>query len=178
MAPFQPIGAEARWRVVYDLLSAAPTGDLVTYDEMAQALDLDPLKNRPTIQAAVRRAAKEHERSDKRAIDAVPNAGYRVVEVAEHLQLARRYQKRAGNALASGHSKAVNVDLNGADPEVRHALEVVAQAFSMQMDFNRRFDVRQRKLEQTVAQIVNRESRSQAEIEELRSRLERLEKAG
>lgn len=175
MPPFQPIGSEARWRIVYDLLAAASTGDVVTYDDLAQALDLNPETDRQAMQSAMRRAAKHHERTDKRAVDAVPNVGYRVVEAPEHLQLARRYQKRAGNALASGHSKAVNVDLAGLEPQVRHAFEVVAQAFSMQMDFNRRFDVRQRKLEQTVAQIVDRETRSQREIDELKARLERLE---
>lgn len=178
MPPFQPIGTEARWRIVYDLLAAANTGEVVTYDELAQALDLDPETGRPAIQAAMRRAAKHHERTDKRAVDAVPNKGYRVVEAPEHLQLARRYQKRSTNALASGHSKAVNVDMAGLEPDVRHAFEVVAQAFSMQMDFNRRFDTRQAHLERTVAKIVDQESRSQREIDELKARLERLEQTG
>jgi hypothetical protein len=178
-AAFEPIGKQARWRTVYELLTKAPMNGLVTYDELGNALGLDPDRDRSVIQQAVHRASRHHEEMDKRAVDAVAGKGYRVVEPSEHLDLARRHQRKSSRALARGHSKAVNVDLNGLEPEVRTALEVVGHAFRLQIDFNRRLDVRQTKLEQTVRDIADSQrtdrKRTDEEVAELRERLARLE---
>lgn len=175
MSPFQPAGDRARWRDVYDLLQDTKTGDVLTYEEIGAALKLDPDDDRHMIQMAMRRAAKEHEEAGRRAVEAVPNEGYRVVEAPEHLRLARGQQKRAGRALARGQSKVTNVDLSGLEPETRRAFEVVARAFAMQMDFNKRLDVRQAKLEQAVGAMSERTERTEQEIAELKARLARLE---
>jgi hypothetical protein len=177
--PFQPAGERARWRVIYDLLRDAETGSVITYEDIGEALGLEPDKDRHAIQMAMRRAAAEHEREDKRAVDPVPNEGYRIVEAPEHLTLARKHQRRAGRSIARGHSKVVNVDLTGVEPEVRHALEITAQAFALQMDFNRRFAVRQSRLEQAVQEITGTQAedrkRTDEEVAELRERIARLE---
>lgn len=175
MSPFEPVGARARWRIVYELLCATTTGDVLTYERIGEALGLDPDDDRHAIQMAVRRAAKEHEVGDRRAIEPVANSGYRVVEAPEHLRLARGQQKRAGKALARGQSKVVHVDLSGMEPETRRAFEVVARAFAMQMDFNKRFDVRQAKLEDTITSMSERTERTEQEIADLKARLARLE---
>jgi len=179
--PFEPIGEQARWKTVYDLLCAAPVNGIVTYDQLGVALELHPDDERNAIQVAVRKAAWEHEQIDKRAVDVVPNVGYRIVEVAERPMLARRQQKRSNRALVRGHSKAASVDFNGVEPEVRHALEVIAQGFALQMDFNRRFDVRQARLEQAIRDITDTQDqdrkRTDEDVAELRDRLARLEKA-
>lgn len=178
-APFEPIGNQARWKTAYELLSAAPMNGLVTYGELGNALGLDPDAERGLIRQAVHRAAREHEKVDKRAIDAVPNKGYRIVETAEHLDLAKRHQKKSGRSLARGASKVTNVDLNGMEPQVRAAFEVLGHAFRLQMDFNRRFDVRQNQLEQTVREIQDSQStdrkRTDEEVALLKERLARLE---
>ena len=178
MSPFEPVGEQARWRILYDILCHTRTDGIATYEQMGEALGLHPDHERHTIQMAVRRAAKELEEEDKRAIEAVPNVGYRIVEAPEHLRLARRQQKRAQVALRSGHSKVTNVDLNQLEPETRRAFEVVARAFAMQMDFNRRMDVRQRRLETAVATVTERHDRSEREIAELKERLSRIELLG
>ena len=180
MNPFHPIGDQSRWRIVYAILRKVPTNGIVTYEELGEALGLDPNKARHAIQMAMRRAAAEHETVDKRAVDAVPNEGYRVVPAPEHLDLARRHQKKAGRSLVRGHSKAVNVDLADIDdPEVRKALELTARAFSLQMDFNRRFAVRQSQLEKAVREITDTQSadrkRTDDEVARLRERVELLE---
>lgn len=178
-APFEPIGAEARWKTVYELLKNTPTGEIITYAQLGEILGLDPDGDRAIIRSAIRRAAEEHEEHDKRAIDAVPSQGYRPVEPRASLELARKQGKKAGRSLARGRSKAVNVDLNGVDPEVRKALEVVAQAFSMQMDFNRRFEGKTARLEQTIRDIADSQEQDRKqtaeEVAELRARLARLE---
>lgn len=174
--PFEPIGERPRWEIVYDVLTAAKVGDVITYTALGDALGLDPDTERGTIQAAMHQASKRHEERDKRATDAVRNEGYRIVQAPEQLGLARRQQRKASKALQRGHSKAVNVDFNGLPAEVRHAFEIVGQAFALQMDFNRRFDVKQKHLEKAVADVTDRTARSEGEIAELRERLLRLEK--
>lgn len=181
MSPFEPAGDQARWRIIYDILKATPVDSVVTYEQMGDALGLDPAKDRHAIQMAMRQAAQKHEREDKRAVDAVPNEGYRIVQADAHLDLARHHGRKAGRSLQRGHSKAVNVDLSEvADPEVRKALELTAQAFSLQMDFNRRFAVRQEQLENTVREIAEGQAeaaqRSADEVAKLRERIERLER--
>lgn len=178
MTGFEPTGVIARWRIIYDILKPMQVNDILSYETMGEALQLHPAKDRHVIQMAMRRASKEFEKVDKHAVEAVTNVGYRVVEAEEHLYLARRQQKKAGRALQSGHSKVVNVDFNEVDPETRKAFEVVARAFSMQMDFNRRFDVRQKRLESVVESVTERTERSEEEIAELKERLARLEQAG
>jgi SpoVK/Ycf46/Vps4 family AAA+-type ATPase len=176
MPPFQPVGDRARWKVIYDLLVRTPVGEIVTYDKLGEILELHPNRQRAAIQMAVRRAAREHLEENLRALEVVTNQGYRIVEAVEQLRIARRYQRKANNALASGHSNAVNVDMTQLEPQTRHAFEVVGRAFTMQMDFNRRFEVNQQKLEENIAQITEQTTRSEEEIAALRARLERLER--
>ncbi len=179
MSPFRPIGEVARWQSVYALLRVTKTGDILTYEAIGEALELDSQSERHAIQMAVRRAAKEHEEADNRAIEAVPNKGYRVVEAPEHLRLARGQHRRASKALARGQSKVVHVDLAALDPETRHAFEVVASAFAAQIEFNKRFDIRQKRLEAAFDAMTERtdktERRTEQEIAELKARLARLE---
>lgn len=179
MSPFQPSGERARWRFLYDLLRTAQVGEVVTYNEMAQALDLDPTKDRATIQLAMRRAARELEVEDKHAVQVITNEGYRIVEPGQHLDLAQKHQRKAGRSLVRGQSKVVNVDLNGMDRETRKAFEVVAGAFAAQIDFNRRLSVRQANLERAVeavtAQTEEQQQRTADELAALRERLRLLE---
>jgi hypothetical protein len=151
-------------------------GDVVSYAEMGDALGLSPDGDRHSIQMALRRAAREYEVTDNRALEAVPNKGYRVVEPKEHLVLARQHQRKAGRSLDRGRSKVEHVDLAGTDIETRRAFEVVAQAFALQADFNRRLDIRQEKLEQQVAAAQSAQQHTGKELADLRARLERLER--
>lgn len=177
--PFKSIGAQARWRTVYEIVKATPTGDIITYERLGEALDLHPEHDRMAIQGAVHRAAKEHEQEDKRAVESVSGLGYRPVDPSGSLALARHQQRKSGRALTRGQSKAVNVDLNGVDPEVRKALELVGRAITMQLDFNRRFEGKQARLEQTIREIADSQEqdrkRTDEELAELRGRLARLE---
>lgn len=175
MSPFDPIGERARWRVIYDHLVNVPVDDVITYERMAHLLDLDAEQDRHAIQMAMRRAARELEEADKRAVESVPNLGYRVVRAPEHLRLAQQQQRRSRKALVRGQSKVVNVDMSALDPEARKAFEVVGRAFSMMMDLHRRLDTRQQRLEDTVEEIVGRSDRSEAEIAALKERIARLE---
>lgn len=177
--PFQPVGQRARWRVLYDLLRIRKVGDVLTYEDMATALDLDSTADRTKLQLAMRRAARELEVENKHAVDVVTNRGYRIIEPEQHLGLARRHQKKANRSLARGQSKVIHVDFNLMDDETRRAFEVVAGAFAAQIDFNRRMDVRQANLERAVKAVTRQTAehaeRTEEEIAQLRARLRRLE---
>lgn len=175
MSPFESLGGRARWRVIYALLREARVGEVVTYREMAEALDLDPLKDRPKVQLATRRAVRELETEDRRTVDSVANSGYRIVEPEQHLVLARRHQRKAGRSLARGQAKVTHVDFNGMEPEVRKAFEVMAGAFAAQIDFNRRLSVRQDDIERALDAVTQQTGRTDEELEALRERVRRLE---
>lgn len=176
MSPFEPAGETARWRILYGLLQDVEVGAILTYETMADCLNLHPEDDRHTIQLAMRRASKELEQVDKHATEAVKNVGYRVVEPEGHIGLAQSQQRKSSRALARGNSKVVNVDLSDVDPEVRKAFQVMASAFAMQMEFNRRTDVRQKKLEQSLDSVKQQSTRTDEEVAELRARLDRLER--
>jgi hypothetical protein len=177
VSSFKPVGETARWRTLYDLLRSADVNGVLTYEAMAQALALHPETDRHVIQMAMRRAARELETVDKHAVTSLRNVGYRVVRPDEHVILARGQQRRSTRALARGHSKVVNVDLNGLSPEVRQLTEATMRAFSMQLEFNRRTDVRQRRLEDAIATMGQRADRTQEELDAIQARLTRLEGA-
>lgn len=175
MSPFKPIGSEPRWRTLYELLRQTATGAVLTYEQMGEALNLDPVRQRPAIASAMRRAAEEHEEQDKRAIEVVRDEGYRVVDVDGHLRLARVHNKRAGVQLELAYSKVTNVDLSDVDPEVRKAFDVVAHGFGQQMEINRRMSARQCRTERALDAVATRSERSEEEITEMRERLAALE---
>lgn len=179
MSPFRPVGDRARWRILHELLRGARVGEVVTYEEMAEALELSPDDERSKVQLAVRRAVKELEVEDLRTVEVVPNKGYRIVEPERHLDLARKHQRKASRALVRGQSKVVHVDYNGMAPEVRRACEGLAAVFAAQLDFNRRIMDRQDDLEQAVRAATERvdeeHHRTEEELAVLRERLARLE---
>lgn len=173
--PFEPIGDVARWVTLYQILAEHAVGEVATYKQFADALDIDPDRDRRTIQGAIGRAAQELLTVDKHAIEAVPNVGYRIVQPDEQLRLGRGQQRRAGKALKKGHAVTTYVDMTGMDPETRKGFELLARAFAVQGDINRRLTARQDRMEAALQQILPRTDRHEEELSELRARLEQLE---
>src|SRR5690606_5071523 len=157
-------------------LTRAAVGDVITYQELSDVLELDPQRDRQAIRSAVYRAAQEYEEQDNHSLDAVHGLGYRVVAPSEHIELARRHQQKAHDALARSHSKVVHVDESGLSPSMRAATRAAAALISRQMDFNRRFSLRQDRLEEALSQVSQRSERSEEELAHLRERLDRLER--
>ncbi|MFH5825010.1 hypothetical protein [Georgenia sp. AZ-5] len=149
---------------------------VISLESDLAALGLDPVRHRHIIQTAIRRAGVECEEADHRAIEAVRNVGYRIVAPQEHGRLAVTHQRKSIRALRAGRSKVENVDLDKLDPEARKAFGIMALAFAAQIDFNRRLDVRQKRLEEAVKHVSVRTERSEEEIATLRERLDRLER--
>jgi hypothetical protein len=176
VSPFQPSGAEARWRVLYRMLVDIPVGGMLTYKQMAEALNLDHVRHRSALNVAMRRAAQELEQQNKRAVEVVRDEGHRVVDVTGQFRLAKAHGRKAGTQLALAYSKATNVDLANVDPEVRKGFEVLAQGFAQQMEINRRLISRQRRTERILDTVSVRADRTAEEVAEINRRLEELEK--
>lgn len=176
MSLFKPLGPVARWRVLYEeLLVPAAVGDVITYEAMGEILDLDPHREVHKIRSALNRAAAEYEDENGHALESLSRRGYRVVEPSGHITLAHRQQRRATRALSRGHSLATCADLSNADPAVKRALDTIAQAFSLQMEINRRYDVRQKRLEEAMSTVQKDQERTDAELARLRERLRQVE---
>lgn len=178
LSPFKPLGDTARWRVIYALLTKRNIDDVLTYDEMGLALDLDPVEDKHTLQVTMRRAAKELEQVDKRATEAVPNIGYRIVEPVEHLRLAKGHEKRATRQLVRGRSKVVNVDLSNVDPEIRKAFQIMALRADQTLAVVRQHDVTIRRQQEALNAVAAKSTKTEEEVAEILDRLKRLEDKG
>jgi hypothetical protein len=174
--PFEPVGDQARWRTVYELLCGLDVNDVITHEQIASALGLTLPGDYPKIPQAIRRAAREYEVTNNRVLESVRGTGYRVVAPEEHLTLARYDQQKAVRALARGHSKVVHVDFENMDPATRDAFQVVASGFARQLDINNRSARRQRQMEDSIKAIVADRHRTDEEMAEMRLRLARVER--
>jgi hypothetical protein len=164
--PFEPLGLVARWRVIYELLQVTEIGEVLTYKVMAEALGLDPARDRRIIQGAIPRAQQELETVDKRHIEAVANVGYRVVEPKMQLELAKQRGRRAGKQLEHGKSHITNVDFNKIDPQLRSAFEVVGYVFTKQLEFMGRLELKQKRTEAALAAVKQQVETDMAAVDE------------
>ena len=177
--PFEPIGDVARWRTLYEVLSSAKVDDVVTYADMAEALELDAERDRQAIRSAVTRAATELLEVDKHAIEAVPDKGYRIVKPAEHLVLAQRRSKKAERSIVKSRSHVVNVDFNDLEEGLRSTFETVGRVLGWQLSMMRQLDIRQRDLEDSLASVqatVEQTARDQKSHEERLAWLEQRQR--
>lgn len=174
MPAFEPAGPDGRalWYAAYELLKGVAINDVLTYEDLETALD----RPRAGVQASMRRAAKELLNEDKRAVIAVPNVGYRVIEPGEHLDVAKTRQRRSTRQLQRGQDVITNVDMSGMTPELRKMFGAVGTAFSLQLDFMRRLDVGQRKLADRLDAMAPKVDRTVEDVEKLKARLAALEK--
>lgn len=174
---FTPVGDIALWRLLYTELENTPVGGIVTYERLAQVLNLHPRNDRDKINKAMIRAKREMLTERNHAVEAVKNEGYRIVQPIEHLRLAQAHQQRATKQLQASARTVRHVDFNGMDPATRHAFEVTGQAIGAVLDMNRRLDTRQKRLEESLKAVTRRQDRAESETSELRERLARLEAA-
>lgn len=173
MKPFEPIGELARWRVLVERFCAVDRGTTLTYEELGEALDLDPVEDRRSIAAAVREASKALSREHERSLIAVRSVGYRVALPDEHIDLAGRQQRKSNRALARAKTHVEYVDLSGMSDEGRALAIAMTRAFTWQQAQMRRMDVRQKDLERVVQSITTRQERTE---EETAARLAALER--
>lgn len=171
---FKPLGDRARWRVLLDLLRDTKTGEVLTYRAAYAALglpDADTTANRRVVQVAMRDAMDHLLKEDSRAVEAVRNEGYRVVEPSRQVDLARNHQDRARREVEAGRAHVTHIDLNGLSPEGRALAETMHRAFSAQADMMRRLDVRQQNLAAVVAAVERKTDRTAETLETVQRQL-------
>lgn len=92
LMPFKAKGDRPEWRLIYDaLLDTADYGDIITYQQLTDALGRDFFENRGPLY----RARTEMVEARSRWIELEPGIGYRVIEANEHVRAAEAKRKRA-----------------------------------------------------------------------------------
>lgn len=171
---FEPIGEKSRKDYALEVLREHDTGDVVTYESLAERVGSE---DRRVVQAAARDAGRDFLRFDQRAIEAVPNVGYRIVEPEGHLRLAEKQRVRSVRTLRRGELLVTSVDYNGLSDEGRRLAEGMARGFAHLIEANRRMDARVAVVERAQDAVAERQQRTADEVAELRERLARLESA-
>lgn len=172
---FDPKGDEARWKAIFPLFERAAEDDVVTYDELAEALGMDANHDRMAIQGIVGQLRRKLLVKTDKAFVSVRNKGYRVVKAGEHFDLAQVEQKKARKRLKRTHELVVYTDRNGMDSSQRIRLDLAERLVAAQINFNRRTDLRLKNLEKANEAAAAHFERSDEETAALRERVERLE---
>lgn len=173
---FEPVGELARWRVLADRFAEVPRGTTVTYEELAQVLDLDPERGRKAVQAAVQQATKVLSVEHDRSLVAVRGVGYRVALPAEHLDLAGFQQRKSGAALVRARRHVDHTDLSGLTEQARRGFHAAAMVLAYQQGQIDQLDLRSRDLEAAVGSITHRvEGEVSDRLAELERRLAALD---
>ena len=161
--PFKPKGDIAQWRTVYNLLTKTPVDATITYNTLAEALNLHPRTDRHRIQAAARKAAERLLKTDSRAIENVSETGYRIVTAAQQIPLAGKQIEKAGNALDKGHDLTQNVRLDELTSEERQIVNSMTVGFAQVAQWARQIN-------QRVGDHEDRLSDVEAELARLRDK--------
>lgn len=148
--PFQPTGEVANWRTVYTAFREAEVGQTVSYEELGAALSLDPGHDRHRIQAAARRAVKQLLVTDDRAVETVPDVGYRIADATRQIPMAGQQVERATRALDKGKELTTHIRLDElAEPErqIVHGMAMMfAQVGEWARQINRRVETHEDRL--------------------------------
>jgi hypothetical protein len=169
---FQPAGELSRRALVLGELRGHDVGDTVTYEDLAALLDTP---DRALIQSAVGAARKEFLRTDQRTVEAIPNVGYRIVEAADHIRLAKQRQARASRELVKSRDLVVYIDYNDLTPVERKMAEAMGYLLAQQSDFMRRSDIRHKNLERALDAITVEVAETKESQESISERLAAVE---
>lgn len=119
--PFQPLGAEARWRPVYRHLSTLSIGDVLDYSLLCELAGTGT--DLSVARGEVYRAIQELEDQHHRTAANVRGVGYRVVDAPEHEWIAESHRRRSGRQLGKARRKYRSADRARLTPELRERFE-------------------------------------------------------
>jgi len=159
--PFEPKGELAQWRIIYRVFQDAEVDVTLLYQQLAEALGLDPNDERHRIQSAARRAAKQLLEVDDRAVEVVPDVGYRVVGAKRQIPMAGQQVDRAGRALDRGRAFTTHIRMDELSESERQIVHTMALGFAQVAEWARQIGRRVEDHEGRLADI-------EAELERLR----------
>lgn len=169
-APFEVVGAEPRWQIIYKLAAGQPVGATITYQQLTAALGVNFTENRGGLAKAV----KVLERTEQRTLVCVTNIGYRIAAATEHEGLARNRQRRSRRQIDRAVSLAANVHKDELDPEQAKRLEAMETTLRAHSDMLRRITSRVDRQESGLRDVRRRTSETTAEQNDRLDRLEAL----
>ena len=169
---FETVGEKSRKDYALEVLRRHDVGDVVTYDELGEHLGTG---DRQILQAAVRSAAREFLTSDRHAVEAVTNQGYRVVAPGEHMRLAEKQRRSSVKKLRRGKALVSHVDYSTLPTDARRLAEGMAIGFAHLIEEHHKTNARVSTLERAHDAVAERQDRTEEEVSELRARLARLE---
>lgn len=117
---FESKNGKAQWETVVEILTTKNIGDIVTYDEVLEALGPDFPK--AAMSGVVWKAIRKF-RDHKRTFENVRKVGWMMVEATEHSRLARKQQVRSQRRLKDAMSISASADLSRLDPASRREIQ-------------------------------------------------------
>lgn len=137
LMPFAPKGEVAQWRIVYRILQNSPVGETVSYERLAQELDIDASTDRHRIQAAARKAGQELLSKDDRAVEVVPEEGYRVVHAGRQIAMASSQIERATHSLDKGRELTTHIRMDELSAQEQQIVQTMALGFAQVAEWAR-----------------------------------------
>lgn len=136
MSPFAPKGDRSLRVIVAEMVAQRTPGDLLTYEELGKALDLDPDERRDQIRQAVSAARPLALTDHKRALVPVRGKGYRIAWASEFAGIAQEHRRKADRQIGKALDVVKNVNEKELSPEElkRHrAVAIVITNLHMRM---------------------------------------------
>ncbi|MBX5463830.1 MAG: hypothetical protein IRZ28_22420 [Steroidobacteraceae bacterium] len=157
-----PDGRSER-RIVLDLIRDRnmQPGDLLTYEDLCEALNRGP-EERHAVSQAARDASDRLLVEDGRVLVAEARRGYRMAKASEHLQIADSRRRRAGRQLKRGGDVVEHVRLDELTEQERVTTTKMVVAL--------------RQMAAVVDHVRRRQEAQDAAIEEVRRRLRVVER--
>lgn len=133
---FEVKGAVPESQLVYQLFEDKDFGDVVTYEQLDAALGRDFRSQRGPLYKADDMLL----RNRSRALAAVKNEGYRVVQAREHETLGRSRHRRARKQINQAVRVVTGTDRSALTEDERRRLSGLELALSRQQQMIRRLD--------------------------------------
>lgn len=169
----------SRRQVVVALFAGRDFDSITTYEELAAALDVHPVRDRGVIRGSVHVAKGELATEHHRTLAAVHGVGYRIIRPEEHLPMAAATQRKAGRTIAVARQTVETVDMGALTAEQRKQAMLAATVLTWQFEQMRLMDLRTKRLETLVNSVTTKvetiEEKTDERLAEMEQRLKALE---
>jgi hypothetical protein len=126
MSPFTPKGSRALRVIITELAAAANYGDILTFTDLAQAIDVtDDETGRAQVRQTVSAARPLLLSDHGRALVAVRGKGYRVALPGEMAGIAQDHRRRADRSIGRALAVIDKADMTAASDEERRRFQAV-----------------------------------------------------
>lgn len=173
---FTPIGEKSRRQMVVELIAEVGADEIVTYEQVAEAIGLTWPKDREMVRSTIHAARSSLANDHHKALAAVRGVGYRVIRPEEHVHIAAQLQRKAGRSVALAKTTIDTVDLGALDDQQRQLALAARSVLAYQQETLRRLDLRQRGLEKVVGSVTEKVDETIAKTDAHQQRLADLER--